>query len=158
MNKGSENDWSCTKNSCNAQTPASTRKPQRLALQDTAKARLAGTCRGSPCGIEPKGRKRVAEALKLETDASYMMMARASDESLYKAARGFHAVADRETPYGRIMNRTKLQRDDDSYFCPGVRLPVRVVRLPMRRLALLFPIASYVLGTCDYRVVGVLYG
>ena len=73
--------------------------------------------------MEPKGRKRAAEALKLETDASYMMMARASDESLYKAARDFHAGADRETPYGRIQKRTKLQRDDDSYVALAFACP-----------------------------------
>ena len=65
--------------------------------------------------MAPKGRKRAAEALKLETDASYMMMARASDESSFKAAREFKDLADRETPYGRILKRTDLQRDDNCY-------------------------------------------
>ena len=66
--------------------------------------------------MAPKGRKRAAEALKVEIDASYMMMARASGESRYKASRDFNEVADRETPYGRILKYMDLQRDGDSYF------------------------------------------
>ena len=100
--------------------------------------------------MAPKGRKRAAEALKVEIDASYMMMARASGESRYKASRDFNEVADRETPYGRILKYMDLQGDDDLLFYPGVRLPVRVVLLPLLT-------ASYVSGTCN-RVVGVLHG
>ena len=103
-------------NSCNAQAPAST--PQ------TAKARLAATRRGSPCGMAPKkGRKRAAEALKEEIDASYMMMARASGESLFKTLRDFNEILDRETPYGRILKYTDLQRDDNSYFTLAYACP-----------------------------------
>ena len=73
--------------------------------------------------MAPKGRKRAAEALKVEIDASYMMMARASGESRYKASRDFNEVADRETPYGRILKYMDLQGDDDSYFTLAYACP-----------------------------------
>ena len=68
--------------------------------------------------MAPKARKRpAAGALKSETGASYSMMARAGGEnSNHSIEREFQELADHETPYGRIVKRVDLQRDDNSYF------------------------------------------
>ena len=68
--------------------------------------------------MAPKARKRAAAgALKSETGASYSMMARAGGEnSNHSIEREFQELADHETPYGRIVKRVDLQRDDNSYF------------------------------------------
>ena len=108
--------------------------------------------------MAPKGRKRAAEAMKVEIDASYMMMARASGESRFKASRDFNEVADRETPYGRILKYMDLQGDDDSYFTLAYACPFALFYCLCEESPNFSPTASYVLGTCDYRVVGVLYG
>ena len=66
--------------------------------------------------MAPKGRKRSAQALQSECEASYRMMARVSDESDFKAKKGFKELAKRDTPYGCILKSMDLLRDDNSYF------------------------------------------
>ena len=74
--------------------------------------------------MPPKARKRAAaEAMKVETGASYSMVARAGGESEYQARKEFQAVANLETPYGRLVKHVNLLREDNSYFSLAYACP-----------------------------------
>ncbi len=86
------------------------------------------------------------------------MMARSGDESNFSAAKDFKALAERETPYGRILKRADLQRHDGSYFCLAYACPFALFFLVCEETPHLFPMLVTYLGGTGCRVVGFLYG